>query len=224
MRTYVNQISLFGETELISLQEDFPVNHTVSLECKREQKMSATFGQKCLEQSGRLPRTGLWAKTFAALLVGMMGWCSSRCRLTWKLRGTKYNRFYFLLQASTPRTGVSGYGLLPTPTVAESWDIKRPRKDSNLQTGGRHAVTLMALGWSGLLPTPTTRDYKGGFAENSEAFLARQKHSRGVPLPEKIQRMTDGKTGQLNPRFVLEMMGFPPGWTELPFQSGEKKV
>jgi hypothetical protein len=30
-----------------------------------------------------------------------------------------------------------------------------------------------------------------------------------------------GKTSQLNPLFVLEMMGFPPNWTELPFLNGE---
>src|SRR5690554_5868548 len=33
-----------------------------------------------------------------------------------------------------------------------------------------------------------------------------------------------GKTSQLNPRFVMEMMGFPPDWTELPFLNGETKV
>lgn len=33
-----------------------------------------------------------------------------------------------------------------------------------------------------------------------------------------------GKHGQLNPRFVAEMMGFPPNWTELPFLRGEQKV
>jgi hypothetical protein len=32
---------------------------------------------------------------------------------------------------------------------------------------------------------------------------------------------TNGKTSQLNPLFVLEMMGFPPNWTELPFLNGE---
>ena len=32
------------------------------------------------------------------------------------------------------------------------------------------------------------------------------------------------KDSQLNPRFVAEMMGFPPNWTELPFQSGEQKA
>ena len=31
---------------------------------------------------------------------------------------------------------------------------------------------------------------------------------------------TDGTTSQLNPRFVAEMMGYPPDWTESPFLSG----
>lgn len=30
-----------------------------------------------------------------------------------------------------------------------------------------------------------------------------------------------GKTSQLNPRFVAEMMGFPANWMELPFQQGK---
>ena len=34
--------------------------------------------------------------------------------------------------------------------------------------------------------------------------------------------MNDGKGSQLNPRFVGEMMGFPPNWLELPFQSTDK--
>ena len=33
-----------------------------------------------------------------------------------------------------------------------------------------------------------------------------------------------GKTSQLNPRFVAEMMGYPPNWTELPFLNGETKA
>ena len=40
-------------------------------------------------------------------------------------------------------------------------------------------------------------------------------------LPQLINNQT-GKNSQLNPRFVAEMMGFPPNWTELPFQSGEQ--
>jgi len=35
-------------------------------------------------------------------------------------------------------------------------------------------------------------------------------------------RKIPGSFSPLNPRFVAEMMGFPPNWTELPFQSGEQ--
>jgi DNA-cytosine methyltransferase len=38
---------------------------------------------------------------------------------------------------------------------------------------------------------------------------------------QKRAFQTTGKTSQLNPLFVAEMMGFPPNWTVLPFQSGE---
>jgi hypothetical protein len=64
-----------------------------------------------------------------------------------------------------------------------------------------------------LLPTPTARDWKSSNA--SQATMER--NSR--PLNETL---TGGKGGQLNPQFVLEMMGFPPDWMELPFQSGDQ--
>ena len=37
-------------------------------------------------------------------------------------------------------------------------------------------------------------------------------------------RQTHGKTSQLNPQFVAEMMGFPTDWTILPFLNGETKA
>jgi hypothetical protein len=33
-------------------------------------------------------------------------------------------------------------------------------------------------------------------------------------------KQEDGKTSQLNPQFVEEMMGFPENWTALPFLNG----
>jgi len=35
------------------------------------------------------------------------------------------------------------------------------------------------------------------------------------------QKQKIGKTFQLNPQYVCEMMGFPIDWTVLPFQNGE---
>jgi len=57
-----------------------------------ERKTNAIYGRKCLDAFERLNHVGLWAKTFSALLIGMEGWYSKRCRLIWKLKGTKSNR------------------------------------------------------------------------------------------------------------------------------------
>jgi hypothetical protein len=167
------------QMELFS-QEVSHANHTQQRESDAGRKTSAIFGPKCLELFGKFNRNGLWAKTFAALLVGQEGWYSRRCGLTWKLLDTKYNRLYFQLQASTHHTSGSEFGLLPTPT---------------------------------------TRDWKG--ARSSEALQAAGRTNTNS-LPDFYAQ--SGKTSQLNPQFVLEMMGFPKDWTLLPFQNGETKV
>lgn len=125
--------------------------------------------------------------------------------------------------------------LLPTPTVMdtasnqtpEQLDAKRERlkernngKNGTKKSGNGMGITLGELMVRGLLPTPTaTSDPKGGCTredpKRQSDTLAHSIHGlMGKP----------GKTSQLNPRFVAEVMGFPPNWTELPFQNGEKKV
>jgi hypothetical protein len=60
----------------------------------------------------------------------------------------------------------------------------------------------------GMLPTPQAADGgKLGGNENQDSLTKRARLETGVP-------------SQLNPQFVLEMMGFPPDWTELPVPSG----
>jgi hypothetical protein len=62
-----------------------------------------------------------------------------------------------------------------------------------------------------MLPTPMASDCgeKLTGLENQDSLTKRA-------------RLETGKTSQLNPRFVAEMMGFPVNWTELPFQNGEQ--
>jgi hypothetical protein len=114
-------------------------------------------------------------------------------------------------------TDLKVWGMLPTPTgmVGDAYADNSP--NSHL----RHTPNLATLASKGMLPTPATRDYKG--ANSIE-------HLRGEngtvmnhigQLPNYLKFHT-GQTSQLNPRFVAEMMGFPPNWTELPFQSGEQ--
>jgi hypothetical protein len=63
---------------------------------------------------------------------------------------------------------------------------------------------------SGLLPTPMASDCgdKVTGLENQDSLV-------------KIAREATGKTSQLSPYFVMEMMGFPTDWTLLPFLNGE---
>jgi len=223
-------------------------NRTAQPESGSERKMNAIYGPKCLEQYGKFNHVGSWAKMFSALLIGTGDWYSRRCKLTWKLKGTKYNRLYFQLQASAiaPTNGTE-FGLWPTPTMMEDRRIpngserdKKLKSNMNQYTyvlllptpkvGGKEgyetrsnrqghdkAIThLEAFVEYHMLPTPTTRDYKG--ARSTEA-LENSGRNHTNSLPDSFSQ--PGTTSQLNPRFVLEMMGFPPNWTELPFLSGE---
>jgi len=213
MKTLPKQISIFTEDESTSSAVGFRANHTAKQVSDLEKKMTVTSGRKCLEQFGRFNHHGLWAKTFGALLIGMEGWYSMRCNLTWKLKGTRSNRFYFQLVGSTLHTKEIESGLLPTPTANpgnRTLDSEGKSVDKN---GNRYGVTLAQLAKSQLLPTPRAAAARGNCSNdrgkgNLEDSIAKQ-------LP------TTGKTSRLNTRFVLEMMGFPPDWTELPFLNGE---
>jgi len=340
-----NDLEPTGETGTLSL----PVgsrscaNPTQWQESEKVKRMRDISGRRCLEQYGRLNRHGLWGRMFSELLIGMEGWYSTRCRLTWRLKGTKYNRMFFQLVPSTLPTAGTGFGLLPTPqtmdmneglgtaagtvvgnrvvrksgndfsiklcqmgqmgllptpkaveieenyedwqkrmkasgnpknvgkttcnigTMAVSGLLPTPRacesiERRNMKTivdkvenGGDVTLTTLAKYKGGimlptpranestesvetinnrrektgsgmmnltaiarLLPTPATRDYKGARTEES---LEESGRNHTNSLPDSFAQL--GTTSQLNPRFVAEMMGFPPNWLELPFLNTE---
>ena len=224
-------------------------SHTAVLENDLEKKMTATSGRRCLEQFERFNRAGLWAKTFAALLIGMEGWYSTKCRLTWKMRATKSHRIYFQLVPSTLPIGETGFGLLPTiqtqgikvcdkdgktqfmdlsllpiPTKVQR---EHPERVEALKASGAKTMQsrncgenrpnsiLDAVNFYGLLPTPNKSDNRDRGGPSDECVQRREEIGKQVGLTMMVD-------GQLNPRFVAEMMGFPPDWLELPFQSTEK--
>jgi len=214
--TSQKQTSLFTEEQLTSSQEASPASRIHQQENDSEKKMSATCGQKCLEQFEKFNHVGLWAKTFSALLIGMEGWYSKKCKLIWKLKGTKSNRMYFQLFPSMRHTEETECGLLPTPlaqareqTNFDAYDQRMER----LKEKGHKPFTMpldqMAL--RGLLPTPKARDWKG--KEGIELDLPSTIHLKGFGT---------GTPSQLSPQFVMEMMGFPTDWTLLPFLNGEQ--
>jgi hypothetical protein len=93
-------------------------------------------------------------------------------------------------------------GMLPTPRAQEIENSKQRIKENRIDS-----ITTMAK--LGMLPTPQAADGgKLGGNENQDSLTKRA-------------RLETGTTSQLNPQFVMEMMGFPPDWTELPFLNGE---
>ena len=137
------------------------------------------------------------------------------------------------------KTKFMDVSLLPTPTAQ---DFKR-RGPNSKQQG------LPEAAYKKMLPTPTARSYKHG--SKITDGRSRRKISQGWTmelndlavsglLPNPTRRddalcnipvmigqhcqQNDGKTSQLNPLFVEEMMGYPLMWTTLPFlsQNGDK--
>jgi hypothetical protein len=85
------------------------------------------------------------------------------------------------------------------------------------KNGTKYNSLMSQILYGKMLPTPTTRDYKGARSEEALKVAGRNETNS---LPDAFAQ--SGKTSQLSPLFVEEMMGFPKNWTALPFQSGEE--
>lgn len=159
METLQKQTSLFTEDNATSSREDSLVSLTQLLESEKAKMMRDISGRKCSEQLRKFNQVGSWAKMFTDLLIGQEGWFSTRCNLTWKLRGTKYSRMYCQLQVSKiAHTDGTGFGLLPTPQVMDiRTDVRKPEERSNAANNGG-CSNLREWAGNGLLPTPTAMD------------------------------------------------------------------
>ena len=103
------------------------------------------------------------------------------------------------------------YGILPEP-IPDNTELE------NTDGNNLEESILQWLAEGQVMPTPTARDWKG--APSLENLKKRGKIPQKNSLPDFFART--GKSFQLNPLFVAEMMGFPPSWTVSPFLSEEK--
>lgn len=162
------------------------------------QPITVTSGRKCCEQFGKFVPDGSWAKTFSELLVGAEDWFSSRCTLTWKLKGTKYRRLYFQLVASAPRTSDTEHGLLPmllkTPSAMDARSENLSKKEQKFGNSGTLAQEVQTgfIYKRGLLPTLRTTDVGRGAVkdvkfENGTYYRENKKGVRfGVNITDVI--------------------------------------
>ena len=148
------------------------------------------------------------------------------------------SRCLFRLVPSVPRTEGTVSGLLPTP-IASDFKVRGP---GSQQKGLPEIIREM------LLPTPTATEIHHwqrverwkrqgrtsmhetnpngltdfldfhGLLPTLEHIGRKGKNPRQGGLPDSFAQT--GRSFQLNPLFVAEMMGFPTSWTVLPFLPG----
>jgi len=193
METSKKQTLLFTEDKSTSSQGDSLANLTPSQVREKVKTTIDISGLKCYEQYEKLNQGTSWAKTFVACLVGMEDWFSMRCKLTWKMKASKSSRLYFQLQASTPRTKETGYGLLLTPTTREDVvNLETFQKRMEKYPNGTKMPNL-ATQVSQLLPTPIAGDWKGQKRKDGTASMLSGKAALGMlPTP----RTTDVEGGK----------------------------
>lgn len=101
----------------------------------------------------------------------------------------------------------------PTPTCQDS---DKASKRMRLDYQNNLTALVFASESTQVFPTPTARDYKGGY---TEASLTRKdgKSRRFDALPNAVIGGvgTDVIPGHLNPQWVEWLMGLPTGWTDL---------
>lgn len=253
MTTSNTQISLFTEEELTSSREAFRANRTQTQENDLGKQTQDISGRKCLEQYARFDQHSLWGKTFVASLIGTGEWSSKRCALTWKMKAMKSYRLWFQLVPSVRRTEETEFGLLlKTPTkmdgevssgkaypvsgnsgsLAQEIMSEYPptmeklgliptlkaRMPSDCPSERRwHTPSLESLAAMGMLPTPTAHHQNAG---------TEKPRKNGKSREDELNHLVSihaGKSSQLNPLFVAEMMGFPVDWTVLPFTQKQDK-
>lgn len=179
--------------------------------------IDSSFNQ-CLWQLKKHSK-GILAK-FTELLTNSDEWKSSRCTMEWKAEYVKKDRYIFLLQVNQAEN------ILPTPESfdwnsarhPELWEKDKKKyaeKGINLHCNLRQQARL------GMLPTPTLQDSRIGMNNIGGSEHRRQRGSialadvaLGLNNPDRQKSIM-----QLNPQFVLEMMGFPINFTEKPYQN-----
>lgn len=177
-------------------------------------RMTATSGQSLLALSKNSGQLGSLERT----LLVTSAWASTMCFLTWRPSATPAARLLFRLVPSMPRTGATGFGLLPTPAACEEQLASRAKvaAETFVTSSGTvrarrpdgRSSNLGLSGWA-LLPTPTTSMHKG----SSPATLTRK--SGRSRVRDRLDHTMQAAVGSssLNPRFVEQMMGFPLDWT-----------
>ena len=181
-----------GGAQLTLFPADSPASLSAQQAKERERQTTASSGRKCYALYERCSRHGWWLRTLAGCLLSSRAWYSSACALTWKVKGTRYNRLLFRLAPSARRTAGTGSGLSPmllkTPTAmdarSESLKKEQPRFGSS-GTLAQEAQTGFIYR-RGLLPTPTALMAHDADLPRREARMEKLKAKGHSPVSDAL--------------------------------------
>ena len=180
------------KTKLTLFPEDSPANHSPMQAKKQAREIIVSSGRKCLASLKSVNHGGSLQKMFTESLLLKRAWYSTRCALIWKIKGTKYNRLLFRLVVKMHPTDETECGLLPTMwATPNTMDHLPPRNEDECSTNQKNREG---------------RSRSGNLREQVV-------HPKMWPLNVSSH---SPQTGTLNPEWVDWLMGFPPGWTDLP--------
>lgn len=228
------QPTLFPQEELTSFAGDSPAKTSAWLESALASKVSALVSGASMRASlASYDRSSLSWRTSQACLVS--GW--EEFSETWPRSGMMRSGTASQLPPSAPITAEIAYGLWATPVAQPANGTPEgflDRKRRSVERGSAMGVSLTDLNLQvqaverGLWPTPQAHDAKPGMAKRVGRYGTRA-GARNLndevqmwPTPTANRRSglqshgTNAILGQLNPRWVEWLMGYPDGWTELP--------
>lgn len=137
---------------------------------------------------------------------------------TWKVAVTPAGRQLCQLAVSGRRTGDSGSGSWPTPTVNDATGSAYTYSQGNHGKPTLKLPGAVRMHW----PTPAARDHKSDRSQKTDVEIYANGGKVGKPLPRNVLKHlgvgpygTAAQTGsseQLAPEFVSWLMGYPTAW------------
>ena len=207
-----------GEELLMSYQADFHAKTYPQQEGGGELKQSdQECGKKWRESLAKLDQdTLLWKIPQCSLLED-----SEQSLQTWPNWGLMLNGECFRQPMLVQTTKENEFGYWLTPNCMDSLpprsiEALKKQYDKNRQGRTTHSTLREQVVYpppNQMWPTPSTRDYKGGYLGGRIRNGKVSWDTLDVAVQHTDNQNKDG--GQLNPMWVEWLMGWPVGWTEL---------
>ena len=218
-----------------------PANRSATPVSASDRRMTATSGRTCFKLLHKNDRLGAVSKMFMVTSQ----WASTKCFLTWKVKGTPAGRLLFQLAPLMRPIEETGCGLLPTARATDGTKGSRTKEGAMKEMlRGKNKDLGMVAALSGepkMWPTPDTRGFtnKGSLEMLSKKSATKEEfygmaYRTGKAMKDKMWPTykcnldeavrENHHSGQLSADWVEWLMGYPAGWTSLETTQEQSKA